>query len=229
MNRGFIQIPILVAIIIGAAIIGGGGYFVAKEISKPTSAVHTEVNVTEQEAATSTQEIETPSVPATQTPAAAHQPSSTYGTVPSVQTSKKEELAPTQVNSTNTSTNAGASITAPTPKVKVTASPSSVEYGGTSVISWVVTDASSCTLGSSSILLAVAGSQSVSPTNSDWSKSNKTTYTVTCTGAGGSVSEEASVTVQSWVPSVECKKAAEGTPTVKGQELNPTLCSKLTM
>lgn len=115
------------------------------------------------------------------------------------------------------------------PKVRITANPSTVEYGGTSAISWVAADALSCTLGSSPVLLAVTGSQSVSPTNTDWSESNKTTYAVTCTGAGGSVSGEASVTVRPWAPSTECKKAAEGTPTVKGYELNPTLCSKLTI
>lgn len=36
MQRGFIQIPILIAIIISTAVVvGGGGYFVAKEIYKP--------------------------------------------------------------------------------------------------------------------------------------------------------------------------------------------------
>ncbi len=118
---------------------------------------------------------------------------------------------------------------APILKVKVTANPVTVEYGGTSVISWVATDALSCTLGSSPVLLAVTGSQSVSPTNPDWSKSNKTTYTVTCTGAGGSASGEAAVTVQSWKPSVECQKAFDGYYYRNEITLNPTFCSKMEM
>ncbi len=34
MQKGFIQVPILLVILIGATIVGGGGYFAAKEISK---------------------------------------------------------------------------------------------------------------------------------------------------------------------------------------------------
>lgn len=122
-------------------------------------------------------------------------------------------------------------VTPPLPKVKVTASPSSVAYDGTTTVSWVATDALSCALDSSPVLLTVTGSQSVTPTDSkaDWSKASEKSYTVTCTGAGGSSSGKATVTVQAWMPSAECQKAAEGTPSVKGYELSPTLCSKLTI
>lgn len=36
MNRGFIQIPILIAIIVSAVVFGVGGYYTAHEISKPS-------------------------------------------------------------------------------------------------------------------------------------------------------------------------------------------------
>lgn len=36
MNRGFIQIPILIAIMVSAVVFGGGGYYIAHEISKPS-------------------------------------------------------------------------------------------------------------------------------------------------------------------------------------------------
>lgn len=93
-------------------------------------------------------------------------------------------------------------VTPPLPKVKVTVSPSSVAYDGTATISWVATDALSCALDSSPVLLTVTGSQSITPTDSkaDWSKTNEKTYIVTCTGAGGSASGKATVTVQPWVP-----------------------------
>lgn len=90
----------------------------------------------------------------------------------------------------------------PLPKVKVTATPSSVAYDGTSAISWVATDTTSCTLDSSPVLLAPTGSQVVHPANpnyQDWLKPVATTYTVTCTGAGGSASGSAAVTV-TWAP-----------------------------
>ena len=90
----------------------------------------------------------------------------------------------------------------PLPKIKVTATPSSIAYDGTSAISWVATDAASCTLDSSPLLLAPTGSQTVHPANpnyQDWLKPVETKYTVTCTGAGGSISGNATVTV-SWTP-----------------------------
>lgn len=93
-------------------------------------------------------------------------------------------------------------VVVPSPEVKVIATPSSIAYNGESTISWIATNALSCTLGSSPVLLAASGSQSVSPTDpqADWSKVNEKTYTVSCTGTGGSASGEATVSVQSWVP-----------------------------
>lgn len=56
MQKGFIQIPILIAIIVGAALVGGG-VFVVKEISKEPS-----VAINEEQAEASTPELtETPS------------------------------------------------------------------------------------------------------------------------------------------------------------------------
>ncbi|MEX0931582.1 MAG: hypothetical protein WDZ88_02415 [Candidatus Paceibacterota bacterium] len=57
MQKGFIQIPILIMILIGTAVVGGGGYYAAKEISK-TNTTETEQeqteNVATNESATST-------------------------------------------------------------------------------------------------------------------------------------------------------------------------------
>lgn len=59
MWRGFIQIPIFIAIVVGIAILGGGGYFVAHEIGK-TQKIGTESNfqatTTPQKQATTTSE-----------------------------------------------------------------------------------------------------------------------------------------------------------------------------
>ncbi|RMF98926.1 MAG: hypothetical protein D6727_01600 [Gammaproteobacteria bacterium] len=74
------------------------------------------------------------------------------------------------------------------PAVTLTASPASVVAGGSAVLVWSSTDASSCAAsGGWSGTRPVSGSQSVGPLNAD------TSYTLTCSGAGGS--DSASVTV----------------------------------
>ncbi|MEY2665147.1 MAG: hypothetical protein RLZZ480_252 [Candidatus Parcubacteria bacterium] len=246
MNQGFIQIPILFAVLAGIVIFGGAGY-VAYEASQNTQVQTEELEIesnpelppekigdvsttTAIEASNDDVQKEISSQSKTTAPAVfseAPVPPAAAQTQISFPTQTQTPVSNTIVE--NPIIPSPASVVIPSPKVKVAANPSSVEYGGSSVISWVATDALSCTVGSSPVLLAVAGSQSVSPTNSDWSKSSKTTYTVTCTGNGGSVSENVTVTVQSWEPSAECKAAAADTSTVNGYELSPTLCSKLTM
>jgi hypothetical protein len=75
------------------------------------------------------------------------------------------------------------------PTVSLTASPTSITAGGSSTLSWSSTNATSCTAsGGWSGTKSTNGSQSVSPTSN-------TTYTLTCTGAGGSASNSATVTV----------------------------------
>lgn len=73
---------------------------------------------------------------------------------------------------------------------KLTASPSSITSGNSSLLTWSSTGADSCVGDgfSTGTGKATSGSKSVSPTS-------KTTYTVTCTGAGGSNSDSATVNV----------------------------------
>ncbi len=220
MNRGFIQIPILIAILAGIAVFGGAGY-VAYEASQKSSVPAeesviestTEASLGESDDVSTTSAVKTNNdiiqkeMPAS--PKAIVSPVIPAATAPSTSTPTQISLTaqiqtPTSTASTTASapTPTVAPAVTPTPKVKVTASPENVEYNGTSVISWVATDALSCTLGSSPVLLAVTGSHSVEPTDpgDDWTKTNKKTYSITCTGTGGSVSEDVTVTVQSWVP-----------------------------
>ena len=81
-----------------------------------------------------------------------------------------------------------ANTTIPTPIV--TANPMTIENGGTSTISWVSTNSTSCTLNSSPVLLAPTGSESTG------NLYTSTTYTVTCSGAYGSGSDSVIVNVQ---------------------------------
>ena len=76
------------------------------------------------------------------------------------------------------------------PFVDLTANPASIQQGQSSMLSWTVSNANSCTAsgGWSGSKNKNGGSQTVSP----WTT---TTYIITCTGAGGSASDSATVTV----------------------------------
>ncbi len=76
------------------------------------------------------------------------------------------------------------------PTVNLTANPSSIQTGQSSTLTWSVSNATSCVAsnGWSGNKNANGGSQVVSPTSN-------TTYTLTCTGPGGSASDTATVTV----------------------------------
>jgi hypothetical protein len=75
------------------------------------------------------------------------------------------------------------------PTLTLTANPASIEAGKSSTLSWSSSNATSCTAsGAWSGSKSLSGQQSVSPA------SNKN-YTLTCTGAGGSVTRTASVAV----------------------------------
>ena len=54
MQRGFIQIPILIAILISALVFGGGGYFIAHEVSKPSQNIPNTATTTQETQATTT-------------------------------------------------------------------------------------------------------------------------------------------------------------------------------
>ncbi len=84
------------------------------------------------------------------------------------------------------------SVSAPTasaPTLSLSASPTSVTSGGSATISWSATNARSCTAsGGWSGTNGTSGSQSVTP-------STTKTYTLDCTGEGGTVSKSVTVTV----------------------------------
>lgn len=76
-----------------------------------------------------------------------------------------------------------------TPTLSISANPSSINSGASSVLSWSSSNVSACSAsGGWSGSKALTGTQSVSPTSN-------TTYTLTCTGPGGSVNQSATVNV----------------------------------
>ncbi len=77
----------------------------------------------------------------------------------------------------------------PTPTLTFTASPTSISSGQSSTLSWSTTNATSCTASNGwTGTKATSGGQSVTP-------SSAATYSLTCTGAGGSVTNSVSVSV----------------------------------
>jgi peptidoglycan-associated lipoprotein len=82
------------------------------------------------------------------------------------------------------------------PTVTLQASPTSVNKGDSSTLSWNSTDATQLTIAPEVGAVTAQGSTKVSP-------SDTTTYTITATGPGGSASATASVAVNAPPPPVE--------------------------
>lgn len=76
----------------------------------------------------------------------------------------------------------------PAPTASLSASPTTIASGGSSTLTWSSSNATSCTGGGFSTGNATSGTRSVSP-------SSTSTYTLQCTGPGGSVTRSATVTV----------------------------------
>src|SRR3989344_3155317 len=76
--------------------------------------------------------------------------------------------------------------TTPAPTVTLTANPTTIQSGQSSTLTWSSTNATSCTAsGSWTGTKTTSGSQSVAPTTN-------ATYTLACTGAGGTVNKSVS-------------------------------------
>ncbi len=77
----------------------------------------------------------------------------------------------------------------PTAALTFTASATSITSGQTAFLNWSTSNVTSCTAsGGWTGSIAISGNQSVSPTQ-------KTTYTLTCSGSGGSVSKQVTIKV----------------------------------
>jgi hypothetical protein len=99
-------------------------------------------------------------------------------------------------------------VTSPAPTVTLSASPTTIANGGTSTLSWNSADASACTASG-----GWQGSVATSGTSSTSALANTTEYQLTCTGAGGSATQSATVTVSA-LPPVVTLAAVPSTVTV---------------
>ncbi len=82
----------------------------------------------------------------------------------------------------------------PLPTVSLTANPTSITSGGSSTLTWSSTNATSCTV-TGFTAGGTSGSVTVSPTVSQ-------SYSVTCTGAGGTASQSTTITVSAPPPNL---------------------------
>ncbi len=114
------------------------------------------------------------------------------------------------------------------PTVTISASPTSITSGSSSTITWSSTNSTSCTAsGSWSGTKATSGTQSISPTANS-------TYTITCTGAGGtSPAQSVNVTVTPVVASAPTATISAspttitsgGSSTITWSSTNATSCT----
>ncbi|HTB88992.1 MAG TPA: hypothetical protein VK743_13590, partial [Steroidobacteraceae bacterium] len=89
----------------------------------------------------------------------------------------------------------GTPTAAPAPTVTISASPSSVTSGRSSTLTWSSTNATACSAaGAWSGTKAVSGSQGTAALSANAS------YQLTCTGAGGSATHSATVSVTNAIP-----------------------------
>jgi hypothetical protein len=97
------------------------------------------------------------------------------------------------------------------PTVSLAATPANAEYGADVVLNWSSTNASSCTASD-----GWSGSRSVSGQETSAHLAGSLTFTLTCTGQGGSAHQSATVTVQSLPPD----PGNAGTATLAGVDSN---------
>jgi hypothetical protein len=79
---------------------------------------------------------------------------------------------------------------APPPSVSLTASPTSIAYGGSSTLSWASSNATSCTASG-----GWSGGEPASGSQTTGALQSTTSYTLTCHGAGGDATASVSVAV----------------------------------
>ena len=88
-------------------------------------------------------------------------------------------------------------VAAPAPTLSLSANPGAIAHNGSTSLSWNSTDATSCTAsGDWSGNKATSGSEVISGLTAD------SQFTLTCSGAGGSVNESTSVTVAAPAPTL---------------------------
>jgi hypothetical protein len=127
--------------------------------------------------------------------------------------------------SSSASQSATVSVTQPLPTVTLTANPSTVANGASAVLTWTTANATSC--------VASGGWSGGEPINGSTSTGNLTSdqsYTLTCTGLGGSASQTATVTASAAAPTISLHASpstitAGSSSTLTWSATNATSCA----
>ena len=116
-------------------------------------------------------------------------------------------------------------VSALPPLVTLSAGPSTVASGAASTLAWSTKNAASCSASG-----AWSGTKALSGSQSSGTLTANATYTLTCTGAGGSATQSATVSVKSTAPTVSIRATpstlAKGTSsTLSWNSANATSCT----
>ncbi len=84
------------------------------------------------------------------------------------------------------------------PNITITAVPSTIKSGGTSTVSWTSERATACTVDVNNVAEGKTGSFTTP------SLTKSTSYTVTCTGPGGTKSENIFIIISDGIPNAQC-------------------------
>jgi trimeric autotransporter adhesin len=117
------------------------------------------------------------------------------------------------------------SVTAGAPAVTLSASPSTVKSGATSMLTWSSSNDTACTASG-----GWSGSMGTSGSRATTALKATTKYMLTCTGSGGTATQAATVTVSSTPPSVTISASptsvsSGGSSTLTWSSTNATACT----
>ncbi len=119
-------------------------------------------------------------------------------------------------------------VVSPAPTLTFSASPASVVSGASSVLTWSSTNATACT--ATSAASGWTGAKATAGSATLTNRTSTATYTLTCTGAGGSATQNATISVTSAAPTVSISAspsnvAYNGSSTLTWSSTNASSCT----
>jgi len=117
------------------------------------------------------------------------------------------------------------SVKSALPTVSLSVGPSAISSGGSATLTWASTNATACTASG-----AWSGTKALSGTQSTGALTASATYTLSCTGTGGSAAQSATVSVKAPAPTVSLRVSPSSitrgnTASVVWSSTNATSCS----
>lgn len=95
------------------------------------------------------------------------------------------------------SASASVTVTLPLPQIALSANPTTIAAGGSSTLSWITQNANSCTASATPANAGWSGARATSGSQSTGALNATTSFTLSCTGAGGTAQQTTTVAVVS--------------------------------